>query len=284
MMSPAMIHQLLLNCQWIENDITNKIIIPCLNSFSVRNALKLREIKFTGGTSELGNDIEYYENFGPDMLRFYTGVQVKKGNIGLGETTSLITQGSQAFEKEISDIASGHIYRINRWVVATTGAITEQAKQQIIQQLSRYAKPIHFWDGPKISSLILEYYYREFIQVMGIDPRIAASQNVITNYWDPDQPMILADDFNSTSFKQLNLQNEHPMVIGLLITVKPLDHSIPSATCIIRSDTDEITVDSLQSQLQPYLIKFENNNSVEAKLLDETRTVQIQSRASIFVR
>ena len=55
--------------------------VPCLNAFSVRNSLRLRDIRFVGGASELGNYIEFYELFGPDLLRFYTGVQAKKGNV-----------------------------------------------------------------------------------------------------------------------------------------------------------------------------------------------------------
>ena len=143
MMSPEMIQRVLISSGWEENRISQEIIVPCLNQYSLRYGFKLVDIKFTGGTSELGNDIEYYENFGPDMLRFYTGIQVKKGNLGQSETTALVIQGAQAFDKTITDTSNGQSYRINRWIVVTTGEISPQAKEYIIQQLKRYAKPIH---------------------------------------------------------------------------------------------------------------------------------------------
>ncbi len=70
MMSPEMIQRVLISSGWEENRISQEIIVPCLHQYSLRNGFKLVDIKFTGGISELGNDIEYYENFGPDMLRF----------------------------------------------------------------------------------------------------------------------------------------------------------------------------------------------------------------------
>ena len=82
MMSPEMIRQILLESEWQENKITQHVLVPCFNAFSMRNSLKLRDIRFVGGASELGNDIEFYELFGPDLLRFYTGVQVKRGTSG----------------------------------------------------------------------------------------------------------------------------------------------------------------------------------------------------------
>lgn len=66
MISPEMIHEVLKATKKTENQITQELIIPFLNVFSVRNNLKLRNITFSGGPAELGNDIEYYELFGPD--------------------------------------------------------------------------------------------------------------------------------------------------------------------------------------------------------------------------
>ena len=128
---------------------------------------------------------------------------MKKGNLGQSEATALVIQGSQAFDKIITDASNGQSYRINRWIVVTTGEITPQAKEQIIQQLERYAKPIHFWDGKKLSTMILEYYYREFVEKLNVDQLTASSQNVRTTFWDPDQPQVIAENFNSTSFRKL---------------------------------------------------------------------------------
>lgn len=284
MMSPEMIQRILLSCDWPENKISQEIIIPCLNQYSMRNGFQLRDVRFTGGTSELGNDIEYYEYFGPDMLRFYTGIQVKIGNIGQAEATNLVAQGSQAFEKDITDASNGQTYRINRWVVVATGEITLQAKDQIIQQLERYAKPIHFWDGKKISTIILENYYREFVEKLDVDQLTASSQNVRSTLWDPDQPRIIEDDFYSMSFKKLNAYPAAPPTTsGMYITIKPTDRNFPSTKCVIRSSIDEITIDSVQSQLQPYLLKTEGTELIEARSLEKNRRVHIYCRGYIVV-
>ena len=284
-MSPEIIQHILMSTKWAEDQISKKILIPCFNIYSVRNGLKLRDIKFTGGSSELGNDIEYYEIFGPDKLRFYTGIQVKKGSINQSESVQLITQGIEAFEKEIKDTSNGQVYRINRWIVTATGKITNQAQEKIIQQLERYAKPIHFWDGLKISALIMEFFYREFVEIMGVDNRLAASENLITNYWDPDDPQIITKGFAAASFKKLDISRAvPPIAFGVLLTVKPNDKNIPSVKCVIRSSLDEIIIDSLQSQLQPYLLKLKGQDTVEGMILDKNRPVDILGRGYIFIR
>lgn len=283
-MSPEMIQRVLISSGWEENRISKEIIVPCLNQYSLRNGFKLVDIRFTGGISELGNDIEYYENFGPDMLRFYTGIQVKKGNLGQSEATALVTQGSQAFDKVIMDTSNGQGYRINRWIVVTTGEISPQAKEQIIQQLERYAKPIHFWDGKKLSTMILGYYYREFVEKLNVDQLTASSQNVRTTFWDPDQPQVIAENFNSTRFRKLDAYSSvSPSASGIYITIKPTDKNIPSTQCIIRSSIDEIAIDSLQSQLQPYLLRIEGTDSIEAMNLDGSRSVNIYCRGYIDI-
>src|SRR5262245_45828635 len=141
-MSTQMIQQVLSATTLKENELSERLLVPCLAAISVREGLTLRGLRFTGGISELGNDIEYYEMFGPDSLRFWTGIQVKKGDVGQGHATELIKQGMQAFDKDILDPSSGHKYRINRWVIAATGDITAPAKTEIQKQLDRYAKPI----------------------------------------------------------------------------------------------------------------------------------------------
>lgn len=284
MMSPEMLSQILVQCSWPENRISQEVLVPCLNSFSVRNSLKLRDIRFVGGTSELGNDIEYYELFGPDLLRFYTGVQVKKGNISQAEAGNLSRQGAEAFDKSIADPNSGATHRINRWVVAATGKIKDSARRLICEQLNRYAKPIHFWDGLRLGTLIMEYWYREFVEAMGVDPRLAASSNVRTTYWDPDFPQELHPSFQETSFTSIDISKAKPPTSGgILLTVRPLDKNIPSAQVIVRSDVDEINIDSLQSQLQPYLLRSEDNRPIEALVLDGTRPVQLLARGFLDI-
>ena len=278
-MSPEMIQQILLHTPWVENDISRKILVPCLHSYSVRNGYRLRDVRFTGGGSELGNDIQYYELLGPDLLRFYTGIQLKKGDVTQSSCRDLIRQGEEAFGKDIDDIGTGQSYRINRWVVAATGKVTDPAQREIMKNLDRYAKPVHFWDGTKIGDLIMTYFYREFIEVMGIDAIYAASDNIRSMLFDPDSPITIAKNFSSDHFTVIDTSRAAPgIAAGLLLTVKPTGKNLPSTQCIVRSACDEITIDSVQSQLQPYLLRMNPDDEVEAMVLDTTRTVDILAR------
>ncbi len=284
MMSPEMIRQILLKSDWNENKISQQVLVPCFNSFSMRNSLKLRDIRFVGGASELGNDIEFYELFGPDFLRFYTGVQVKRGDIGQGDAGNLSRQGGEAFEKDIQDASSGASYRINRWVVAATGSISDPARREICKQLQRHAKLIHFWDGLRLSTMIMEYWYREFLEALGVDPHVAASNNVRTIYWDPDDPREIHPSLSSTTFVPIDVSAAMPPTNGgILITARPLDKNIPSVKVVVRSAVDEIVMDSVQSQLQPYLLRAEGNGEIQAMVLDATRPVQLLARGYLDI-
>src|SRR5215216_3840806 len=70
MMSPPQIQQILFNFPFSdplsENEITQQVIIPCLQKISMSNGYKFRGLHFTGGRDEQGTDIEYYEMIGPD--------------------------------------------------------------------------------------------------------------------------------------------------------------------------------------------------------------------------
>lgn len=184
MMSPHQIQQILCEFPFSpplrENEVTQQIILPCLQKISMRNAYKFRGLHFTGGRDEQGTDIEYYEIIGPDRFRHYTGVQVKKSNIGVSAATELINQGNRAFEKEIIDPAAGRTYRIHRWIVATTGTISSDAKRQIQTHLARYGRPISFWDGVRLGEYILEDLYSEFVSILHVPPVIAGQSSAGT--------------------------------------------------------------------------------------------------------
>ena len=283
-MSPEMIQGILTSSSKTENELSQEIIVPCLHAFSIRNGYRLRDIRFTGGTSELGNDIQYYEVFGPDHLRFYTGIQVKKGNVSQSDAGNVIRQGEEAFEKTISDIRSGQTYRINRWVLLGTGSVTQPAQQQIIEKLKRYGKPIHFWDGLWLSALIMEHFYNDFVQRLGVEPQLAASQNRQTILWDPDRPIILAENFCKLAFTTLDIRRAvHELAVGIFLTVRPRDRNIPSVRCVIRSNAEELIIDSLHSQLQPYLLHMNAGDNVEAMVLDNSRPIDILARGYLDV-
>ena len=179
MMSPHQIQQILSTFPYSpplsENEITQQIIVPCLQKISMRNSYKFRGLHFTGGRDEQGTDIEYYEMIGPDSFRHYTGIQVKKTNISVSAARELINQGNRAFEKEIIDPADGRSYRLHRWIVATTGTISPDAKRQIQTEFARYGKPIAFWDGFKVAEYILDNFYNEFVSILQVPPSIMPS-------------------------------------------------------------------------------------------------------------
>jgi hypothetical protein len=209
MMSPHQIQHILYNFPYSEtlpeNEITKQIIVPCLQKISMHNAYKFRGLQFTGGSEEQGSDIEYYEMIGPDSFRHYTGIQVKKTNLGVGAAAGLITQGNRALEKDIIDPADGRTYRIHRWIVATTGTITPPAKREIQTDLARHGKPITFWDGVRLGEFILENYYSEFVNILNVPPRIAGQTASVTNLWDADNPPVLASEFTAPDWTKVDI-------------------------------------------------------------------------------
>lgn len=286
MISPQMIRYLLQNTELNENDITKKIIIPCLLKISMTYGYNLREIVFTGGTQEKGNDIQYYELVGPDKHRFYTGIQVKVKNINQSDATGLILQGAQAFEKDILDTSTGLSYRTHRWIVATIGDISPHAKDEIRKELTRYGKLISFWDGIKISELILDHFYNEFIGIMKVDPVTAGSTNVVTQWWDPVNPPEISNSFNSEEWVELDMSGSTVGYCdGVFLTIAPLDSVSPPVKCMVRSSVDEIIIESFMSQISPSFLRLKQHDiKVEAKLLPESRPVKILNRGVRFIR
>jgi hypothetical protein len=206
MMSPHQIQEILFGFPFSpplsENEITKQIIVPCLQKISMRNSYKFRGMHFTGGRDEQGTDIEYYEMIGPDSFRHYTGIQVKKTNISVAAARELINQGNRAFEKEIIDLADGRSYRLHRWIVATTGTISPDAKRQIQTELARYGRPITFWDGVKVGEYILDNFYYEFVSILQVPLPIAGQSTSVTKLYDADDPPELVSEFTTTDWSR----------------------------------------------------------------------------------
>ena len=291
MMSPHQIQQILFGFPFSdplsENEITQQIIIPTLQKISMRNGYRFRGLHFTGGRDEQGTDIEYYEIIGPDSFRHYTGIQVKKTNISVSAARELINQGNRAFEKEIIDSADGRAYRIHRWIVATTGNISPDAKRQIRTELARYGKPIAFWDGVKVGEYILDNYYNEFISVLHVPPAIAGQSNSVTNLYDADDPPVLANDFAATGWSRVDTSTAVPphLTSGILISARPDGESLPSVKLALRSSVDEILVDSFLSRTNPVLLKMDDADAhIEAMVLEGDRPVTIYANGYQFLR
>jgi len=286
MLSSYSVQKILYSSDWHEDEISRRIIVPCLQKISDRSGYFQRDIRFTGGAHEKGSDIEYYEVIGPDKVRLYTGIQVKKGNISISEATKLIIQGTLAFEKTIIDPASGIPYRINRWIVASTGEISPPAKEEIYKTLARYGKLISFWEGGFLGELIAENFHHEFISTMQVDPKLASSDYVLINLWDPTQPQVLLDDFSKTQWTKVDISLATPPTsIGILIKVIPIGGNAINVKCLAKSSKDEILIDSFLSQHNPPLLKIiPGEQEIEIKLIEEGQIVNVVSSGFAFER
>lgn len=270
-----------------ENEITKQIIVPCLQKISMHNSYKFRGLQFTGGSEEQGTDIAYYEMIGPDSFRHYTGIQIKKKNLGVGAAAELITQGNRAFAKDVIDPADGRTYRINRWIVATTGTISPPAKREIQTDLDRHAKPITFWDGVRLGEFILENYYSEFVNILNVPSRIAGQTASMTNLWDADNPPVLASDFDATDWSRIDISPGAPPGLsnGILISAKPVGDSLPSVKLAVRSSVGEILVDSFVSRVNPFPLKLgEGETHIEAMVVEGDRPINILANGYQFFR
>lgn len=291
MMSPHQIQEILHSSPYSpplsENEITQQIIIPCLQKISMHNSYKFRGIHFTGGSEEQGTDIEYYEMIGPDSFRHYTGIQVKKRNLSVSAAAELINQGNRAFEKDIIDPADGRTYRIHRWIVATTGTISPPAKREIQTSLDRHGKPITFWDGVKLGEFILENYYSEFVNILQVPARIAGQSASVTNLWDADNPPVLASEFTATDWSSIDISPGAPpgLSSGILISAKPVGESLPSVKLAVRSSVDEVLVDSFVSRVNPFPLRLgEGETHIEAMVVEGDRPINILANGYQFFR
>lgn len=86
--------------------LSDELIMEKLNSLSEHKMAKdifvpllkkkgLKGVKFTGGQSEEGIDVEYYEKSIADNVKLYTGIQFKQGDI------TYSSRGSNRTVKEI---------------------------------------------------------------------------------------------------------------------------------------------------------------------------------------
>ena len=272
MMSPQMIQDVLLASKWTENKISENVILPCLVAYSTRHGHPLKNVRFVGGTSEEGNDLEYYELIGPDSFRIYTGIQVKKGNITPDLSETLSNQGSRALCKRIFDPSNGQSYRVSRWIVASTGAITSQARGEIDTRLEDTGKPIHYWDGIDLGTLILKYSYDQFVKAMDVPATTSASQNVREYTILPKK---ILERLNSTDFVSINIGGSVPCTAHwILLAVEPADGNDTPVDCHIRSAAGDVILNSMRSQALASHLAVQGS-MIEAKILDPSRSVNV---------
>lgn len=287
MLSHSLIQKILMESSLSENEITKRIFLPCFQKISAIMGHSMRNIRYVGGTSELGNDIEFYEVIGPDRIQIHTGIQFKKKDINQTDANILTNQGNLAFEKNLIDPATGQTHRIGRWIVATTGEIKDTAKNLIQTQLSRHGKMISFWDGQRLAEFIMNHYYEEFVAELGIEKRIADSSNVINHIFDPASPIELAGRIEPNEWVDIDLSAAIPGICedAIFLAFHPLDeNNIPSLKVAVKTTVDDLIIDSMMSQLNLTMVRLSMGETrCKIKTMDN-RAIRVLARGYRFLR
>lgn len=285
MISTPMVRDILEQCDWDENRITKEILIPCLERYSATHHYCLREVRFTGGAHEFGNDIEFYELSGPDQFRLYTGIQVKKGKIDQAQATTLVNQGTQAFAKEIRDPSINQSARITRWIAATTGEITPPAAEALSRLLRGENRLVHLWDGLKIAQLISDNFLSEFLDLMQLADEFKCSSNVVDNMYDPDDRVVVAQSLAPNKTHQLDLSMALPpgLADGAFLVIEPDTDKLRSLMCKVKSGKADLVIDAVRSRFTPVYVSVSEGAEISLQFEDE-RTVTVLCRGYRFSR
>lgn len=146
-----------------EHTMAKDIFVPTLKKIG------LKGVKFTGGTDEVGIDIEYYELTQPEKHKSYVGIQFKKGNLvyssggAKNSVKEVKNQAEEAFEKEIHDIEGHATAFISRFIVAATGDINEKARSFIGKARQKGKdRRIDYWTGDRLAEYIQDHWMVEF--------------------------------------------------------------------------------------------------------------------------
>jgi len=134
-----------------EEEFTKEYVIPLLTQLGYRG------LRYTHGTSEYGMDVVGYELTKLGTRR-YIGVQVKKGGIrGTVKVQAIISQARASFTNPFKDVITLDEHKINELYVISSGRITHNAKNQILNGVIDLKGTIHFLD----SQDVLDYLYKE---------------------------------------------------------------------------------------------------------------------------
>ena len=138
-----------------EEDLRRNILIPLL-----AKTPGIEAVNDVHGRNEKGLDIIFRE--AGAIRRTYYGLQLKKGNISGGGTRGgtvreIIDQLGLARDLE-HPVVIGDIGRIQieHFIVATSGRISESARDEIASRTGRI--PVDFWDGSELVRRVREYY------------------------------------------------------------------------------------------------------------------------------
>jgi hypothetical protein len=160
-------------------------------------------VRYTGGASEQGIDLEYYEISQPDKKRKYTGIQFKKRNLTYGATGNRNTvkqvrnQAKEAFDKEIYALDSDSQHKLHRFICAVTGEINDPARTMIGKAKREKGGQIDFWDRDYLCQLIRGNWLEEFIDYFQL------IENDVEQAEEDDTAVVVDDSYIEENYARL---------------------------------------------------------------------------------
>lgn len=113
-----------------EKTLTEKIILPLYQS----RGMGCTNVRYTHRVLEFGKDVVYYKD-DENKRRLYTGIQVKRGRITKKQAVTIFHQIFEAFGEPFKDLSDNKEKSLDRFLVITSGAFTEEAKDSLIASL-----------------------------------------------------------------------------------------------------------------------------------------------------
>jgi hypothetical protein len=137
-----------------ETELRTQVVIPVL-----RATAGVTSVTDVHGQNERGLDVIFFLESEIENLCY--GLQLKKGNIGGGgtskRTVKQIVDQLQLADDFEHPVAVTHVgeFRIDRFIVATSGTISTTAQQEIAKRVNKI--PVSFWEGTEIIRRIHKY-------------------------------------------------------------------------------------------------------------------------------
>lgn len=144
-----------------EERFCKEVLEPLLNKMGFAS------VRYVHGDDEYGRDFIFAEETPFNELRYY-GLQAKRGKISGGtksDIDTILSQLQDAFAMPYTKEpkARSEIY-ISTMIIAISGEFTRNAIEKIRLKMPPYlVGSVHFWDKPKIRSLISQYWDKEKI-------------------------------------------------------------------------------------------------------------------------
>jgi len=119
-------------------------------------------VRYTHGRKEYGKDFTFSEETKFGELRHY-GLQAKAGNVRGGvrsEVDPILKQIKKAFRMPYHEPGETNPRYISTFIVAISGCFTENAEEEIREEMRQRWRigSVFFWDKERILSLIAQYW------------------------------------------------------------------------------------------------------------------------------